>query len=68
VDADQWVTLVEYWEECNTQRKTSQLLGARGVVTKLNKYGCGGKAIAEAKLVCDCLNLMFLPLKMCRNC
>ncbi len=68
VDADQWATLVEYWEERNTQRKTSQLTGARGVVTKLSKYGRGGKAAAEAKLVCDCLNLMFLPLKMCINC
>jgi hypothetical protein len=68
VDANQWATLVKYWEEHNTQKKTSQLIGARGVVTKLSKYGHGGKATNEAKLVCVCLNLIFLPLKMCINC
>ncbi len=59
VDANQWVTLVKYWEECNTQKKTSQLIGARGVVTKSSKYGRGGKVAAKAKLVCVCLNLIF---------
>jgi hypothetical protein len=68
VDADQWAALVKYWEECNTQKKTSQLIGARGAVTKLSKYGCGGKVVVEAKLVCVCLNLIFLPLKMCIHC
>jgi hypothetical protein len=68
VDADQWVALVKYWEERNTKKKTSQLTSARGVVTKLSKYGRGGIVIAEAKLVCVCLNLIFLPLKMCINC
>jgi hypothetical protein len=68
VDADQWATLVKYWEERNTQKKTSQLTCARGAVTKLSKYGCGGKAAAKAKLVCVCLNLIFLPLKMCIHC
>jgi hypothetical protein len=43
VDADQWVTFVKYWEEHNTQKKTSQLTGVKGVVTKLSKYGRGGK-------------------------
>jgi len=65
VDVDQWVALVKYWEERNTKKKTSQL---RGAVTKLSKYGRGGKVAAEAKLVCVCLNLIFLPLKMCINC
>jgi hypothetical protein len=68
VDVDQWATLVKYWEERNTQKKTSQLTGARSAVTKLNKYGRGGKTIVEAKLVCVCLNIIFLPLKMCINC
>jgi len=68
VDADQWATLVKYWEKRNTQKKTSQLTGARGVVTKLSKYGRGGKVVAEAKLVCVCLNLIFLLLKMCIHC
>jgi hypothetical protein len=61
VDIDQWAALVKYWEECNTQKKTSQLTGARGAVTKLSKYGRGGKVAAKAKLVCVCLNLIFLP-------
>jgi hypothetical protein len=68
VDVDQWATLIKYWEEQNTQIKTSQLTSARGAVTKLSKYGCGGKVVAKAKLVCVCLNLIFLPLKMCINC
>jgi hypothetical protein len=51
-----------------TQKKTSQLTSARGIVTKLSKYGHGGKATTEAKLVCVSLNLIFLPLKMCINC
>jgi hypothetical protein len=61
VDIDQWAALVKYWEERNTQKKTSQLTCARGAVTKLSKYGHGGKAAAKAKLVCVCLNLIFLP-------
>jgi hypothetical protein len=68
VDANQWATLVKYWEEHNTQKKTSQLTSARGAITKLSKYGHGGKVVTEAKLVCVCLNLIFLPLKMCINC
>jgi hypothetical protein len=68
VDVDQWPAFVKYWEERNTQKKTSQLTCARGTVTKLSKYGRGGKAAAKAKLVCVCLNLIFLPLKMCINC
>jgi hypothetical protein len=68
VDPNQWAALVKYWEEHNTQKKTSQLTGARGIVTKLSKYGCGGKVAIETKLVCVCLNLKFLPLKMFINC
>jgi hypothetical protein len=59
VDVDQWAALVKYWEEHNTQKKTSQLTCARGAVTKLSKYGRGGKAVVEAKLVCVCLDLIF---------
>jgi len=54
--------------EENATQKTSQLTSARGTITKLSKYGRGGKAAAKAKLVCVCLNLIFLPLKMCINC
>jgi len=68
VDADQWATLVKYKEEHNTHKKTSQLTGVRGAITKLSKYGRGGKAAGEVKLVCVYLNLIFLPLKMCINC
>jgi hypothetical protein len=68
VDADHWATLVKYKEEHNTHKKTSQLTCARGAITKLSKYGRGGKVVAEAKLVCVYLNLIFLPLKMCINC
>jgi hypothetical protein len=68
VDVDKWAAPVKYWEEHNTHKKTSQLSGARGAVTKLSKYGHGGKAAAKAKLVCVCLNLIFLPLKMCIHC
>jgi hypothetical protein len=67
VDANQWAALVKYWEERNTQKKTSQLTCARGAITQLSKYGRGGKTTVEAKLVCVCLNLIFLPLKMCIN-
>ncbi len=68
MDVDRWAALVKYWEERNTQKKNFQLTGARGTITKLSKYGHGGKVVAKAKLVCVCLNLIFLPLKMSINC
>jgi len=38
VDAYQWATFVKYWEEHNTQKKTSQLTCVRVAFTKLSKY------------------------------
>jgi hypothetical protein len=32
----------------DTQQKTSQLIGVRGAITKLSKYGHGGKAAVKA--------------------
>jgi hypothetical protein len=52
VDINQWTSLVAYWSERETKKKTNQLIDARGVVMNVSKYGCGGKVGAEAKLVC----------------
>jgi hypothetical protein len=60
--------LLNIGKNATHKKKTSQLTGAKGAVTKLSKYGRGGKAAAEAKLVCVCLNLIFLHLKMGINC
>jgi hypothetical protein len=55
VETSQWDTLVAYWSERATKKKTDQLTGARGAVMKVSKYGRGGKAMAEHKLVTHCL-------------
>jgi hypothetical protein len=52
VDANQWESLVAYWSEQDTKKKTDQLTNARGAVMNVSKYGRGGRAGAEAKLVC----------------
>jgi hypothetical protein len=54
VETSQWDTLVAYWSERATKKRTDQLTGARGVVMKVSKYGRGGKAMAEHKLVTHC--------------
>jgi hypothetical protein len=55
VETSQWDTLVAYWSERATKKRTDQLTSARGAVMKVNKYGRGGKAMAEHKLVTHCL-------------
>ncbi len=40
-----------YWCERATKERTDQLMGARGTIMKVNKYGQGGKAMVEHKLV-----------------
>ncbi len=52
VDANQWASLVTYWSERETKKKTNQLTDARGAVMNVSKYKHGGKAGAKAKLVC----------------
>jgi len=52
VDVNQWVSLVAYWSEQETKKKIDELTDARGVVMNVSKYGCGGRAGVEAKLVC----------------
>jgi len=42
---------MKYWYEHATKERTSKLRDVRGVVVKVSKYGCEGKAWAKAKLV-----------------
>lgn len=49
MDGDQWDMLVQYQEECNVKNMIDQLTIVRNVITKLNKYGHGGKLGAKAK-------------------
>jgi hypothetical protein len=58
VETSQWDTLVAYWFECAAKKRNDQLMGARGVIMKVSKYGRGGKAMAEHKLVTHCLPIM----------
>jgi hypothetical protein len=51
VETSQWDTLVAYWSERAIKKRTDQLMGARGAVMKVSKYGWGGKVMAEHKLV-----------------
>jgi hypothetical protein len=60
VETSQWDTLVAYWYEHETKKRTNQLMGARGAVMKVNKYGRGGKTMAEHKLVTHCLQPIML--------
>ncbi len=55
VETSQWDTLVAYWYERATKKRTDQLTGARGAVMKVSKYGQSGKAMAKHKLVTHCL-------------
>ncbi len=55
VETSQWDTLVAYWFERVTKKRTNQLMGARAAVMKVSKYGRGGKAMDEHKLVTHCL-------------
>jgi hypothetical protein len=55
VETSQWDTFVTYWSEHATKKRTNQLTGARGAIMKVSKYGHGGKAMAEYKLVTHCL-------------
>ncbi len=43
-------------EKRNTKNKIGQLVGAKGAVIKLSKYGHNGKVGVKAKLVCVHLN------------
>jgi hypothetical protein len=52
VDANQRASLVAYYSEHDTKKKTYQLTYARGAVMNVSKYGRGGRVGAEAKLVC----------------
>jgi hypothetical protein len=47
VEQSQWDTLAAYWSERATKKRIDQLTGARGAVLKVNKYGRGGKVMAE---------------------
>ncbi len=38
-----WESLVKYWFEHPTKERSSQLIDARCVVVKVNKYGLGEK-------------------------
>jgi len=49
VETSQWDTLVAYWSECATKKRTNQLTSAKGGITKVNKYERGGKVMAEHK-------------------
>ncbi len=55
VETSQWDTLVAYWFEHATKKRTDQLTSARSVVMKVNKYGWGGKTMVEHRLVTHCL-------------
>jgi hypothetical protein len=52
VDANQWASLVAYLSEQDTKKKANRLIDARGAFMNVSKYGRGGRARAEAKLVC----------------
>jgi hypothetical protein len=51
VDANQWESLVAYWFEQDTKKKTYQLTYVRGAIMNVSKYGCGGRVGAKAELV-----------------
>jgi hypothetical protein len=44
MDGDQWHMLVAYWEECNTKKKSKQLVVVRSSVQNVNTYGRVRKA------------------------
>ncbi len=52
VDVNQWASLVAYWSEQETKKKTNQLTDTRGVVMNVSKYGHEGRAEVKTKLVC----------------
>ncbi len=52
VDANQWASLVAYWFEQETKKKTNQLTDIRGTVMNVSKYGHEGRTGVETKLVC----------------
>jgi hypothetical protein len=39
VKISQWDTLVAYWFERATKKRTDQLMGVTGEIMKVNKYG-----------------------------
>jgi hypothetical protein len=55
VETSQWDTLVAYWSERATKKRIDELTSAKGAVMKVSKYGRGGKAMVEHKLVTHCL-------------
>ncbi len=60
VETSQWDTLVAYWFECATKKRTNQLISAKGGITKVSKYERGGKVMAKHKLVTHCLQPIML--------
>jgi hypothetical protein len=52
LDTNWWASLVAYWFERETKKKTNQLTNARGAIMNVSKYGGGGRVRAKAKLVC----------------
>jgi hypothetical protein len=55
VETSQWDTLVAYWSERATKKKTNQLTSAKGAIMKVSKYGQDGKTMVKHKLVTHCL-------------